>query len=141
MSTSNTSLQNGRNLRIILLVMLAVVILVAAAYLWGNRLNADTLQANSQRSSAASAARFGSSLGISAVRALEAAASRGSHLNGVPAVRAVDQAVNASSSLRVGGRTQGLSNLELQRARSQTRGLSNLEELRRARSRVLASST
>lgn len=140
MSTNNTSLQNGRNLRIILLVMLAVVILVAAAYLWGNRLNADTLPANSQRLSEASSARFGSSLGISAVRALEAAASRGSHLNGVPAVRAVDQAVNASSFLRVGGRTQGLSNLELQRAISQTRGLSNLEELRRARTRVLASS-
>jgi hypothetical protein len=102
MSTSNTSLQNGRNLRIILLVMLAVVILVAAAYLWGSRLDADTLQANSQRSSAAVSARFGSSLGISAVRALEAAASHASRLNGVPAVRAVDQAVNASSSLRIG---------------------------------------
>jgi hypothetical protein len=102
MSTSNTSLRNGRNLRIILLVMLAAFILIAAAYLWGSRLNADTLQVNSQKSSAASAARFDSSLGISAVRALEAAASRGSHLNGVPAVRAVDQAVNASTSLRIG---------------------------------------
>jgi hypothetical protein len=102
MSASNTSLQTGRSLRIVLFVMLAVVILVAAAYLWGNRLNADTLPANPQRLSEASSARFGSSLGISAVRALEAAASRGSRLNGVPAVRAVDQAVNASSSLRLG---------------------------------------
>jgi hypothetical protein len=117
MSTSNTSLQNGRSLRIILLVVLAVVFLVVAAYLWGNRLNADTLQANSQRSSVASSARFGSSLGISAVRALEAAASRGSHLNDVPAVRVVDQAVNASSSLHVRGRTHGLSNLELLRVK------------------------
>ena len=116
MSAINTSLQNRRNLRIILLVMLAVVILVAAAYLWGNRLNADTLQANSQRSSVASSAQFGSSLGISALRALEAAASRGRRLNGVPAVLAVDQAMNASSSLRVGGRTQGLGNPELQRS-------------------------
>jgi hypothetical protein len=117
MSISNTSLQNGRSLRIVLLVMLAVAILVAAAYLWGNRLNADTLQAASQRSSEASSARFNSSLGISAVRSLEAAAARGSYLNGVPGVRAVDQALNESSSLRVGGATQGLSNLELLRAR------------------------
>jgi hypothetical protein len=133
MSTINTSIQNGRLLRIGLLAVVAVIILAGAAYLWGNRLNADTVQANSQNSSAAPAARFGSSLGVSAVRAVEAAASRASHLNGVPAVRAVDQALPASSSLRVGGKTGGLSTLELQRATSQTQGLSSLE-LQRAKS-------
>jgi|WetSurMetagenome_2_1015567.scaffolds.fasta_scaffold111120_2 hypothetical protein len=126
MSTGNTSLHDGRNLRIILLIVLAVVILVAAAYLWGNRLNADTLQANTQRSSAASATRYANLLAFSAVHT-------------------VDHAANTSSSLRVGGapqmlsnlelrrveaQAQGFSNLELQRARSQTQGLSNLESQR-----------
>ena len=155
MNTSNRSIQDGRKLRILLFAMLAVLILAAAAYLWGNRLNADTMQAEIQRSSATSASRYGnslgisavraveapaslaslasrynSSLGISAVRAVEASASRGSSLRGMAAVRRVDQAANASSALRVGGGTQGLSNLELRRAESQTQGLSNLELLR-----------
>jgi hypothetical protein len=107
MSTSNTSVQNGRNLRIILLVMLAVVILVAAAYLWGNRLNADTLQTDTQRLSETSASRYGNSLGISAVRAAEASASQASLASrfgsslGISAVRGVDApASHRSSSLR-----------------------------------------
>jgi hypothetical protein len=120
MDTSSTLIQNGRKFRIGLFAVLAVILLAGAAYVWGNRLNADTLQANSQRSSTASSARFAGSLGVSAVRAVEAAASRASHLNGVPAVRAVDQAVNASSSLRIGTAAQGLSSLELRRASSNT---------------------
>jgi len=155
MSTNNTSTLNRRMFRIGILVVLAVVVLAGAAYLWGNRLNADALQANTQRSSEASAARYGSSLGmsavraadasasqaslasrhgsslgISAVRAADALASRSSSLRGVAVVRSVDQAANASSSLGAGGATQGLSNLETQRAKAQTQGLSNLELLR-----------
>jgi hypothetical protein len=142
MNTSNTSIQDGRKFRIVLFAVLAVVVLAAAAYLWGNRLNADTLQTDTQRVSEASASRYGNSLGISAVRAVEASASqaslasrygsslgisavravdapasrRSSSLRGVAEVRTVDQAANASSSLRVGGVTQGLSNLESRRA-------------------------
>jgi hypothetical protein len=104
MSTSNTSLQNGRSLRIILLVMLAVVILATAAYIWGSRLNADTGQAETQRLTEASASRYGSSLGIAAVRAADASASSlasryGSSL-GVAAVRAADASASRGSSLR-----------------------------------------
>jgi hypothetical protein len=155
MNTSNTSTQDGRRFWIILFVVLAVILLAGAAYLWGNRLNADTLQADSQSLSAASSARYGSSLGVSAVRAVEASASqaslasrygsvlgisairaadaltsRSSSLRGVAGVRSVDQAANASISLRASGVTQGLSNLETQRVKSQTQGLSNLELLR-----------
>jgi hypothetical protein len=143
MNTSNTSIQDGRKFRIVLFAVLAVVVLAAAAYLWGNRLNADTLQTDTQRLSETSASRYGNSLGISAVRAAEASASqaslasrfgsslgisavravdapashRSSSLRGVAEVRTVDQAANASSSLRVGGVTQGFSNLESQRAK------------------------
>jgi len=130
MSTNNTSTLNRRMFRIGILAVLAVVVLAGAAYLWGNRLNADALQANTQRSSEASAARYGSSLGMSAVRAADALASRSSSLRGVAVVRSVDQAANASSSLGAGGATQGLSNLETQRAKAQTQGLSNLQLLR-----------
>jgi hypothetical protein len=135
MSTSNTSIRDGRRFRIILFAVLAVVLLSGAAYLWGNRLNADILPANSQRLSETSASRYGNSLGISAVRAVEASTAYRSGLRGVPAVRRVDQAANTSSSLRVGSGTQVLSNLELRRAKAQTQGLSNLE-LQRARSQL-----
>jgi hypothetical protein len=146
MNTSNTSTQDGRKFRIVLFAVLAVILLAGAAYLWGNRLNADTQQTKTQSLSEASSSRFGSSLGVSAVRAAEAAVSqassasrygsalgisavravdapasrRSSSLRGVAGVRAADQAANAASSLPVGGGTQGLSNLELQRAKSQT---------------------
>ena len=145
MNSSNTSTQDGRKFRIGLFALLAVVVLAGAAYMWGNRLNADTLPVDTQRlsetsasrygsslgisavraseasvSSASSASRYGSSLGISAVRAADASASHGSSLRGVGGVRAVDQAANASSSPRIGGGTQGPSNLELRRAKSQT---------------------
>jgi hypothetical protein len=148
MNSSNTSTQDGRKFRIGLFALLAVVVLAGAAYLWGNRLNADTLQVDTQSSSetsasrygsslgisavraadasaslapsASSASRYGRSLGISAVRAADASASHGSSLRGVAGVRAVDQTANTSSSLRVGGGTKGLSNLELRRAESQT---------------------
>jgi hypothetical protein len=118
MSTLNTSILNDRKFRVSLFVVLAVVALAGAAYLWGSRLDADTLQANTLRSSEASVARYGSSLGISAVRAADASASRGSSLRGVPAMRAVNQTDNALSPLSVAAKTQGLSNLELRRAKA-----------------------
>lgn len=123
MNTTNRSIQDGRKLRMLRMLrfaVLAVLILAAAAYLWGNRLNAASMQVETQRSSATSASRYSNSLGISAVRAVEATTSRMSSLSGVSAVRAIDQATDASSSPRVGAGTQGLSNLELQRAKSQT---------------------
>ena len=55
--------------------------------------------------------------GIAAVRATDASAFDRSSLLGLAAVRAVDRAANASGSLGVGAGTQGLSNLELRRAK------------------------
>jgi hypothetical protein len=103
---NNTATLNQRMFRIGILAVLAIVVLAGAAYLWGSRLDADTLQANTQRSSEASAARYGSSFGISAVRAADASASQaslaaryGSSL-GISAVRAAD--ASASSAPRYG---------------------------------------
>ncbi len=52
-----------------------VALLAGAAFVWGNRLMADTQQANTQRSAEASASLYGSFRGVSAVRAADAAAS------------------------------------------------------------------
>ena len=74
------------------LIAAAVVALLAgAAYVWGNRLNADTQPAGTQRSADASAARYGSMRGVAAVRAVEIVpAPRSSTLQGLAAVRAAD---------------------------------------------------
>lgn len=59
--------------------------------MWGNRLNADTQPAGTQRSADASAARYGSIRGVAAVRAVEIVpALRSSTLQGLAAVRAAD---------------------------------------------------
>jgi hypothetical protein len=129
MSTSNTSFRKGRNFRIILFAALAVILLAGVAYVWGSRLNADTLQANTQRSSAASVARYTKLLAFSAVHTVDHAANTSSSLR----VGGAPQMLSNLELRRVNAQAQGLSNLELQRARSQTRGLSNLE-LQRARS-------
>ena len=42
-----------------LIASAVVALLVAAAYVWGNRLNADTQQASTQRAADASASRYG----------------------------------------------------------------------------------
>lgn len=65
MNTTNRSIQDGRKLRMLRFAELAVLILAAAAYLWGNRLNAASMQVETQRSSATSASRYRATRSVS----------------------------------------------------------------------------
>ena len=82
-----------------LIAAAVLALLAAAAYVWGNRLNADTQQASTQRSADASASRYGSLRGLAAVRAVDVvAAPRASALQGVAAVRALETGAAANES-------------------------------------------
>jgi len=159
MTTNNTSILGGRVFRIGLFSVLAVVVLVGAAYLWGTGLRAAGPQAlalapsynelagvagirNLDSAAAVRLVPLARTIGfagvaavraadlsvvvrpllagIAAVRATDASTSARSSLLGLAAVRAADQAANASGSLGVGAGTQGLSTLELRRAKVQT---------------------
>ena len=84
-------------------IAIAVVALLAgAAYVWGNRLSADTLQTSSQRTEAS-----GSLSGLAAVRSVDAA----SRSRGVAGVRALEASAAAARvrtawSLRAEGSAQ-----------------------------------
>ncbi len=86
-------------------IAIAVVALLAgAAYVWGNRLSADTLQTSSQRTEASSS---GSLRGLAAVRSIDAA----SRSRGVAGVRAIEASaaaarVRSAWSLRAEGSAQ-----------------------------------
>ena len=102
----------------VLLGILVVLLLFVGAAVSVRSRAATSAVAFSAAASAASASRYGSSLGISAVRAADASASFRGSLRGVPAMRATNQAENAPSSLSVAAGTQGLSSLELRRAKA-----------------------
>jgi hypothetical protein len=119
MSTNNTSILNGRILRMSLFAVVAVILLAGAAYLWGARLYADVPQSSAPAPSykgarvyadvphfSASALSYNHLAGVSAVRALDATsasqpmenarpvlASSYQSLNGIAAVRAADDSI------------------------------------------------
>ena len=185
MTPNNTSILDGRVFRIGLFSVLAVVVLVGAAYLWGTGLRAAgpqalalapsynelagvagirSLDAAAGAQARALAPSYNELTGVAGIRSLDAAAAvrlvplartigfagvaavraadvsvvvrpllagiaavrvtdastpARSSLLGLAAVRAADQAANASGSLGVGAGTQGLSTLELRRAKTQ----------------------
>ncbi len=74
METKRGSNSGARWIQRGVIAIAVVALLAGAAYMWGNRLSADTLPASSQRAAEASASSYGSLRGMSAVRALDAAA-------------------------------------------------------------------
>lgn len=69
-------------------LLVVVVLLAVAAFLWGNILQADAPAASTQSSAPVAAPAYGGSQGVAGVRALDAAPSS----NGVAGVRALDSA-------------------------------------------------
>ena len=102
MSTNNTSILNGRILRMSLSAVVAVILLAGAAYVWGTALHADVSQ------STAPAPSYNHLAGVSGIRALDsvsavrsvedarpALASRYQGLEGIAAVRTADDSLMA----------------------------------------------
>ena len=99
MEVQASSSSGSRWIQRALIAAAVLALLATAAYLWGNRLNADTQQASTQRSADASASRYGSLHGLAAVRAVDVvAAPRASALQGVAAVRALETGAAANES-------------------------------------------
>ena len=99
MQVQGSSNSGSRWVQRALIAAAVVALLVGAAYVWGNRLNADTQQASTQRAADASASRYGSLRGLAAVRAVDVvAAPRTSALQGVAAVRALEAAAAPRAS-------------------------------------------
>ena len=91
MQVKGSSNRGSRWVQRALIAAAVVALLAGAAYVWGNRLNADTQHVGTQRSADASASRYGSLRGLAAVRAVDVvAAPRTSVLQGVAAVRALE---------------------------------------------------
>jgi hypothetical protein len=104
-ASNGMDIRSGRVQRIVIIVIVGAL-LVLAAYLWGNRLSADTVRAVSP------AAEYNSLRGVAGARALDAAEARDAaavastyrSFNGVAAARAADAAQASAAGAAYAGK-------------------------------------